>query len=221
MIDIVITFVFYRRIDCTVNPFQFHCREVQHGSDPFRRVEISCIDSPAVYQLGRTGEQSVEDMVRQEHVQGVVLALQRRLVPIKFFVCLSFFRIHFVQSEDAGGSIVAIFFYSQVIQGVDLFIHGHALVETVAVFLVKYFVGYDEKRETAIPMIGTFAHIILVSDTHAWRESGIIVFPLFVAVIAVTRQGIKQGCSLEGFIEDGEIFVVLIQKAGSQTGVGY
>ena len=70
-------------------------------------------------------------------------------------------------------------------------------------------------------MVGAFAHVVLVPDTHALREWGIIVFPHFVIVVTVTGERIEQGRPFEGFIENGEVLVVIVQQAGSETGVGH
>ena len=99
-------------------------------------------------------------------------------------------------------------------------IHSHILAETVRIFLIEDFVGYNEKGETTVPMIRPFTYVVFVSDMHALREWGIIVFPDLIIVIAITGQRIEQSSPFEGFIENSKIFVVFIQETGSQAGVG-
>ena len=89
MIDVELALVLHGRIDCTVHFFQFDGGKIQHRSHPFRRVGIGRVDLPTVDELGRTGEQAVEDMVGQEHVQRVIPAFQGRFVPIQFFISLA------------------------------------------------------------------------------------------------------------------------------------
>ena len=99
-------------------------------------------------------------------------------------------------------------------------IHSHILAETVRIFLIEDFVGYNEKGETTVPMIRPFTYVVFVSDMHALCKWNIIVFPDLIIVIAITGQRIEQSSPFEGFIENSKIFVVLIQETGSQAGVG-
>ena len=102
MVDIEVPFIFHRRVDCAIHFFQFDGREVEHRSHPFRRVGIGRVDLPTVDELGRTGEQAVEDVVGQEHVQRVMPAFQGGFVPIQLLISLAGGRVSLVQPEDAG-----------------------------------------------------------------------------------------------------------------------
>ena len=186
VVDIEIPFIFHCGVNRTVHLFQFDGREVEHRAHPFCRVCIGCIDLPAVDELGRAGEQAVKDMVGEEHVQRVMPVLQGIFVPIQFFVCFTGSGICLIQSEDAGGSVVCVLFCGQVVQCIDLLVHGHAFVETVGIFFVQSLVRYDEKGKSAVPVVRSFAHVVFVADVHALCELFIVVFPYFVVVVTVT-----------------------------------
>ena len=72
MVDIKLGGVFDCRIYRTVHLFQFDGREVEQRADPVRRVGVCGMDADGVYQFGGAAEQTVDDMVRKEHVQRVI-----------------------------------------------------------------------------------------------------------------------------------------------------
>ena len=89
VVYVEISFILHGWINCTIHLFQFDCREIEHCAYPFRGIGISRVDLPAIDKFGRTGEQTIQDMIGKKHVQRVMPTFQGGFVPIQLLICFS------------------------------------------------------------------------------------------------------------------------------------
>ena len=59
-------------------------------------------------------------------------------------------------------------------------------METLPIFFVKDFIGYDKEGKTCVSVVRSFAYVIFITDTHTLGERGIVVLPYFVVIVTVT-----------------------------------
>ena len=88
-------------------------------------------------------------MVGHKDFQRVVRIGQAILVPIQLLVRLAFriSRIHLIQPEYLSRLVIIIFFDGQIVQGIYLLLHRHALAEKVRIFLIQHTIRHNEQSK--------------------------------------------------------------------------